>query len=163
MFVVYVGDPTLNPRSSSVTDMIPASPSFRNSQPRGGTLLHGTLEVTISAAVRLPNMDVFSRKLSDFASGLSILQKAKNKNKLNAPNVRITSDPYVTVVLGEARVARTRVVSNNIDPKWEEHFSIPVAHFVYSIVFNVKDQDMLGTQHIGDVHIPVEQVGDFFF
>lgn len=102
-------------------------------------------------------MDVFSQKLSDFASGLSFFQKSKDKNKANAPNVRITSDPYVTVVLGEARVARTRVVSNTVNPAWNEHFSIPVAHYVHDIVFNVKDQDMLGTQHIGDVKIPVSQ------
>lgn len=136
--------------------MVPVSSSFRYSQPR--TLLHGTLEVYIDKAVRLPNMDVFTQRLSDFASGLSIFQKSKSKSKMNSPNVRITSDPYVTVVLQKARVARTRVINNNINPEWREHFSIPVAHYVDHIVFTVKDQDMLGTQHMGDVKIPVERV-----
>jgi phospholipase D1/2 len=141
---------------NNITDIVPVSASFRYSQPH--TLLHGTLEVYIDKAVRLPNMDVFSQKISDFASGLAVFQKSKSKSKLNSPNVRITSDPYVTVVLQDARVARTRVISNSVNPEWREHFSVPVAHYVTYMVFTVKDQDVLGTQHIGDVKIPVEKV-----
>lgn len=141
-----------------MTDLVPvSSSSFR--QKHSLTLLHGTLEVKIFEAVQLPNLDGFSQKLSDFTSGLSIFQKSKHKDEPSAPNVpHITSDPYVTVVLAGARVARTRVISNDVNPKWHESFSIPVAHYVDHIVFRVKDQDMLGTQKIGDVKIPVEQV-----
>lgn len=141
---------------NNVTDMVPTSKSGRHSLARH--LLHGTLEVTIFQAVNLPNMDMFSEKVRQFVSSLPTLQKAKAKSKMHAPNTGITSDPYVTVVLAGARVARTRVISNDTNPIWNEHFSIPVAHHVYHIVFTVKDQDVLGTQHIGDVEIPVERV-----
>ena len=142
---------------NNVTDMVPTSKSGRHSLARH--LLHGTLDVTIFEAVNLPNMDIFSEKLRQFVSNLPVpLQKAKAKSKMHAPNTGITSDPYVTVVLAGARVARTRVISNDTNPIWNEHSSIPVAHHVYHIVFTVKDQDVLGTQHIGDVEIPVESV-----
>jgi len=125
-------------------------------------LLHGTLDVVLYAAVNLPNMDIFSEKIRQATSSLpSILQRAKSKAKEAAANVTgITSDPYVIVVLAGARVARTRVISNNVNPKWDEHFSVPVAHYVYEVVFTIKDQDVLGSQHIGDVKIPVEQLLD---
>lgn len=63
----------------------------------------------------------------------------------------ITSDPYTTVVLAGARVARTRVLSNNVNPVWNERFQIPVAHFAHEIVLEVKDQDVMGSQFIGKV------------
>ncbi|GMY08717.1 phospholipase D delta-like [Fagus crenata] len=34
----------------------------------------------------------------------------------------ITSDPYVTVSVPQATVARTRVIKNSSDPIWNEHF-----------------------------------------
>lgn len=131
--------------SNNVTDIAPQAPPRHQTVPP--TLLHGTLEVTIIQAVRLPNMDVLTQKLSNLASSLSITQK-----------MRVTSDPYVTVVLANARVARTRVVNNDANPRWNEHFSIPVAHPVHCIVFTLRDQDVIGTDHIGDVKIPVERV-----
>lgn len=122
------------------------------------TLLHGTLDVTIYEAVNLPNMDLFSEKLRVLAS--SHLDKLKSKASKHAPNVGITSDPYATVILAGAKVARTRVISNNANPQWNEHFSIPVAHYVYHISLLVKDQDVVGSQYIGDLRVPVEHVLD---
>jgi len=40
----------------------------------------------------------------------------------------ITSDPYATVSVGGVIVARTRVIRNNENPKWDEHFNVPVVH-----------------------------------
>jgi len=110
-------------------------------------MLHGTLEVRIIQAVRLPNMDGLTQKFSNLASSLSITQK-----------MPVNSDPYVTVVLANARVARTRVINNDANPRWDERFSIPVAHPVHYIVFTLRDQDVIGTDLIGDVKIPVEKV-----
>lgn len=120
------------------------------------TLLHGTLDVTIHEAVNLPNMDMFSERLRVLAS--SHLDKLKSKASKHASNVGITSDPYATVILAGAKVARTRVISNNANPQWNEHFSIPVAHYVYHISLLVKDQDVVGTQYIGDLRVPVDHV-----
>lgn len=121
------------------------------------TLLHGTLEVTISEASGLPNMDGIQEKLHLFTS--SHLDRLKAKAAKHAPDVCIqTSDPYVTVMLAGAKVARTRVISNDVNPKWNEHFSIPVAHDVHQILFIVKDQDGIGSERIGHVAIPVDHV-----
>jgi phospholipase D1/2 len=87
----------------------------------------------------------------------------KNKAKEHTHGHRpkgITSDPYASVVLAGARVARTRVISNNASPTWDEHFKIPVAHYVDAVEISIKDDDMLGAQYIGSVTIPVEQVID---
>ena len=89
---------------------------------------------------------MFSESLRQYAS------KLKEATGLNPPS-KITSDPYTTVVLAGARVARTRVISNNANPVWKEHFLIPVAHYTHTIVLEVKDQDILGSQFIGKVTI----------
>ncbi|KAH9566019.1 hypothetical protein CY35_04G109300 [Sphagnum magellanicum] len=121
-------------------------------------LLHGTLDVMLYEAVNLPNMDLFSEKLRQFVSNLPTkIQKVKAKASEHNVKV-ITSDPYAIVILAGARVARTRVINNNVNPKWNEHFVVPVAHFVYDVQITLKDQDILGSKIIGDVKIPIEQV-----
>ena len=102
-------------------------------------------------------MDGIQEKLHLFTS--SHLDRLKAKAAKHAPDVCIqTSDPYVTVMLAGAKVARTRVISNDVNPKWNEHFSIPVAHDVHQILFIVKDQDGIGSERIGHVAIPVDHV-----
>lgn len=120
--------------------------------------MHGTLEVFMHQAVNLPNMDMFSEKIRQLTQNLpGPLEKLKKVAKLHSATV-ITSDPYAIVVLAGAKVARTRVISNNANPEWKERFIIPVAHFVHEIVFKVKDQDVVNSQFIGHVKIPVEVV-----
>lgn len=128
-------------------------------------LLHGTLEVHIFKARNLPNMDLISEKFRQLFSCVSVakaaLAKKKTKDGEHEHHHRpkgITSDPYAAVNLAGARVARTRVINNETNPKWDEHFSIPVAHYVDNVVITVKDNDMLGAQLIGDVTIPVEKI-----
>lgn len=131
------------------------------------TLLHGTLEVWLLEAKNLPNMDVVSERFRQCFSYFSVCKapftKAKTKLEDKAHGHRpkgITSDPYAAVNLAGARVARTRVIQNDTSPKWNEHFSIPVAHYVRDVQITIKDDDMLGAQLIGNVTIPVEQVLD---
>lgn len=128
-------------------------------------LLHGTLEVWIIEARNLPNMDMFSEKFRQCFSYLTVCRtpcvKAKTKVEDKGHGHRpkgITSDPYAAVNLAGARVARTRVISNDTNPRWDEHFSIPVAHYVKEVQITVKDNDMLGAQLIGDVNIPAERL-----
>ncbi|KAF2298011.1 hypothetical protein GH714_006959 [Hevea brasiliensis] len=70
----------------------------------------------------------------------------------------ITSDPYVTVCLAGATVARTRVISNSQHPFWNEHFNIPVAHPASHMEFHVKDNDVFGADLIGVATVPVEKI-----
>lgn len=123
--------------------------------PDEGYLLHGTLEASIHEAVSLPNMDMFSEKLRVFADKNlpRPLQKLKNAGRAHGPSSVITSDPYTVVVVAGARVARTRVINNDANPKWNEHFLVPVAHYAHTIRFVVKDQDVMGSERIGEVSI----------
>ncbi|GFP97767.1 phospholipase d beta 1 [Phtheirospermum japonicum] len=69
-----------------------------------------------------------------------------------------TSDPYVTVAISGAVVARTYVIKDNEHPVWGQHFHVPVAHYGSEVQFVVKDNDIVGSEIIGAVGIPVEQI-----
>ena len=70
----------------------------------------------------------------------------------------VTSDPYVAVSVAGAVVARTFVIRNTENPAWMQHFNVPVAHHAAEVHFVVKDSDIVGSQIIGAVGIPVEQL-----
>lgn len=110
-------------------------------------LLHGNLDIWVYEAKNLPNMDMFHKTLGDMF----------NKLPGNATS-KITSDPYVTVTVVGAAVARTYVISNEEDPVWNQNFVVPVAHFAAEVKFVVKDSDVVGSQYIGTVSIPVEHI-----
>ncbi|KAH0971037.1 hypothetical protein GBA52_023193 [Prunus armeniaca] len=48
----------------------------------------------------------------------------EHKSQHSRPKI-ITSDSYVTVMVPETTVARTRVIKNSQNPKWNAHFFIP--------------------------------------
>lgn len=107
-------------------------------------LLHGNLDIWIYHAKNLPNMDMFHKTLGDVFGG-----------QLNR---KITSDPYVSVSVAGAVIGRTYVMSNSENPVWMQHFYVPVAHHAPEVHFVVKDSDVVGSQLIGLVSIPVEQI-----
>ncbi|XP_050375681.1 phospholipase D beta 1 [Argentina anserina] len=110
-------------------------------------LLHGNLVILVKEAKNLPNMDAFHKTLGDIVARLP-----------GTGNNKITSDPYVTVSVAGAVVGRTFVISNSENPVWEQHFDVPVAHYASQVHFVVKDSDVVGSQLIGVVAIPVEQL-----
>ncbi|RAL44934.1 hypothetical protein DM860_003693 [Cuscuta australis] len=106
----------------------------------GSMLLHGELDLWIMEAKSLPNMDQV-KGLAQF-------------------NDRDTSDPYVSVCVSGASIARTAVIRNCENPSWDEHFRVPIAHSVEKVEFHVKDNDGLGAEMIGSVDIPVDDILD---
>ncbi|KAI3669422.1 hypothetical protein L6452_40657 [Arctium lappa] len=70
----------------------------------------------------------------------------------------ITSDPYVKVSVPQATVARTRVLKNSKNPKWDERFIIPLAHALVNLEFQVKDDDVFGADLLGSVKISAEKI-----
>ncbi|CAI0382402.1 unnamed protein product [Linum tenue] len=135
--------------------------------------LHGDLHLTIVEARRLPNMDLLSERLRLCFTALDTCRKPfsgrKGKKKRNGRKTNIiTSDPYVTVCVAGARVARTRVIPNSQNPIWNENFRIPIAHPATHIEFHVKDDDVFGADLIGIAVVPVariaggERVRDWF-
>ncbi|KAI5596650.1 hypothetical protein BDE02_02G015400 [Populus trichocarpa] len=125
------------------------------------SILHGDLELKIIEARRLPNMDLVSERLRRCFSAFDPCRHPFSKERKKQQNHRrkiITSDPYVTVCVSGARVARTRVISNTQNPVWNEHFKIPLAHPAEKIDFYVKDNDMFGAELIGTASVEVEKI-----
>lgn len=129
--------------------------------------LHGDLNIWIKEARALPNLDLASERLRKcftmFGScgrpcGCTVHKKGMSPGRLSGKQSVITSDPYVSICLRGATVAQTRVIFNSENPSWDEHFSVPVAHPVVNVEFQVKDNDVLGAQLIGIVWIPAEKI-----
>ncbi|KAI3861122.1 hypothetical protein MKX03_003162 [Papaver bracteatum] len=122
--------------------------------------LHGDLDLWIYEAKCLPNMDLTTERMRRcFTMFSSFTSPIKRKTGIRQKTHKIiTSDPYVSVCLAGATVARTRVIFNSENPLWDEHFCIPVAHPIAKIEFQVKDNDVLGAQLIGVVDIAVEKI-----
>ncbi|KAL6642797.1 hypothetical protein ACP70R_020978 [Stipagrostis hirtigluma subsp. patula] len=116
-------------------------------------LLHGSLDIWVHDARSLPNKDMFSKSVADLL-GPRITGALGSKMS----SASMTSDPYVTIQVSYATVARTYVVSNNENPVWEQHFLVPVGHEAAEVQFVVKDSDVFGAQIIGVVAIPAEKL-----
>ncbi|PKI74861.1 hypothetical protein CRG98_004633 [Punica granatum] len=122
--------------------------------------LHGELDMYIVEAKSLPNMDLASERMRQCCTMFGPCSSPFNKRFLGRSGKHsiITSDPYVSVCLAGATVARTRVINNCENPLWDEHFCVPVAHPVVKVEFHVKDNDVFGAELIGVVEIPVTKL-----
>lgn len=118
-------------------------------------LLHGNLDIWVYEAKNLPNMDMFHKTLGDMIMKFP----GTGSNKANGQSNRgITSDPYVSISVANAVIGRTYVISNSEFPVWTQHFNVPVAHYAAEVHFVVKDSDLVGSQLIGVVAVPVEHI-----
>ncbi|XWS25956.1 hypothetical protein CRYUN_Cryun27aG0111900 [Craigia yunnanensis] len=121
--------------------------------------LHGNLDLKIIEARCLPNMDLLSERLRRFFTALDPFRGPFSRRRKNHHHHKIiTSDPYVTVCLVGATVARTRVISNSQHPVWNERFKIPLAHPASYLEFHVKDDDVFGADLIGVATVPAVTV-----
>ena len=50
------------------------------------------------------------------------------------------------------------MIYNNLCPQWNEFFRVSVCHYAKVLSFRIKDQDELGTEMVGEVNIPVEDL-----
>nr|CAB3454103.1 unnamed protein product [Digitaria exilis] len=148
--------------------------SAGSESPAKPVLLHGDLDLWILEARLLPNMDLFSEQVRRcFAAcrpPTSCGPKhppaavARDGSGGGGGGARqhhrkiITSDPYVTLSVSDAVVARTAVIPNCQDPVWDEHFTVPLAHSAAALEFQVKDNDTFGAQLIGTVTVPADDV-----
>ncbi|KVH91160.1 C2 calcium-dependent membrane targeting [Cynara cardunculus var. scolymus] len=132
----------IDPENSEKFQMVP----FGTKKALKVLLLHGNLDIWIHDARNLPNMDMFHKTMGDVF------------NRLPGSKVKITSDPYVSIGITNAVIGRTYVISNSENPIWKQHFNVPVAHHAAEIHFLVKDSDVVGSQLIGVVAIPVENI-----
>lgn len=129
--------------------------------------LHGDLDLIIHEARHLPNMDLVTEHLRRCFTVCDTLNCSSDHTdshgrssdlKVHQHRKIITSDPYVTVCVPQATVARTRVINNAQNPKWNEHFDIPLAHPVINLEFQVKDNDVFGAQLIGTAKVSAQKI-----
>eukprot|EP00561_Arcocellulus_cornucervis_P013843 CAMPEP_0185800912 /NCGR_PEP_ID=MMETSP1322-20130828/1139_1 /TAXON_ID=265543 /ORGANISM="Minutocellus polymorphus, Strain RCC2270" /LENGTH=815 /DNA_ID=CAMNT_0028496577 /DNA_START=50 /DNA_END=2497 /DNA_ORIENTATION=+ len=108
-------------------------------------LITGVLKLDIIAGRNLPNVDV------------NLLRRKNKSGKLDV------SDPYVTVdtvARGKktARLIKTSVINDDLNPTWRESFNISLCHEADSLFFAVKDLDLMATDFMGSMSIRIEDV-----
>ena len=69
----------------------------------GKTFLHGYLTIHVESAKDIPNMESWISTMYDKTD---------------------VTDPFVDVRLGNARIAKTSVIDNDLNPVWNEKFRI---------------------------------------
>jgi phospholipase D1/2 len=110
-------------------------------------LLHGSLDIWVHDARNLPNKDILSKTMRGLIC-----------SKSRASEPAMTSDPYVTVQVASAVVARTFVIPDDENPVWAQHFVVNVAHEAAAVNFVVKDSDVVGAELIGVVSVRADRL-----
>lgn len=103
----------------------------------GQTFLHGYLIIKVAAARDIPDMENWVSKLYD---------------------KKDVTDPFVDVKLGNARIAKTSVIDNDLNPEWNETFRIEVCHKADMLIFDVRDKDHAYTEEIGKVELATQHL-----
>jgi len=101
------------------------------------TFLHGYLIIKVQAARNIPDMENWYSKLYD---------------------KKDVTDPFVDVKLGKARIAKTAVIDNDLNPEWNETFRVEVCHKADFLIFDVRDKDHAMTEEIGKVEISTQSL-----
>ena len=68
------------------------------------------------------------------------------------------TDPFVDVSFENAKLAKTSVVLNDLNPCWKESFSVELCHWGASLDFEVRDKDHAYAEYIGVVQIPADDL-----
>ncbi|KAL2939199.1 Phospholipase D alpha 1 [Bienertia sinuspersici] len=121
-------------------------------------LLHGVLKAIIYNIDRLhigcglPLLNQDPRRV-----WRTLLYRAKAYCSCD-PNL-ISYRLYTTVDLDKARVARTKIVTDDpSSPQWSQSFTIYCAHEVSEIKFTVKDENPVSATLVGRAYLSVEEV-----
>ena len=120
-------------KANSIKDnMVGGSMKKKSYVTSGITLVHGHILLEVKAARNLPDMESWLAKLVD---------------------KKDVTDPFVDVRLGKAKLAKTTIIDNNLNPVWNESYRIEVCHFANQLTFEVRDKDHAYSEYIGAVEI----------
>lgn len=103
----------------------------------GQTFVHGILIIHVREARNIPDMENWYSKIYD---------------------KKDVTDPFVDVKLGQARIAKTSIIYNDLNPEWNEVFRVEVCHKADLLVFDVRDKDHAYTEEIGLVEINTQHL-----
>ena len=98
--------------------------------------LHGSLKIHVIAARDLPDIDstFFNVNRGDW------------------------TDPYAAIYLDQTELCKTAVFQNDLNPVWDEVFSIPVCHHANNIKIKVMDREHIGAETVGTILISTDDV-----
>jgi len=114
--------------------------SLKQRQPKSyamDNLLHGHLLIDVIAARDLPDMESWLAKMYD---------------------KKDVTDPFVDVRLGNAKLVKTSVILNDLNPEWNESYRVEVCHFADELLFEVRDKDHAYAEDIGMVSMRTEDL-----
>ena len=121
--------------SSLTSGLSQDEPTFEDGE--DNVFIHGNLIIDIISARELPDMESWIAKLVDRKD---------------------VSDPLVDVKLGTAKLAKTSVISNDLNPVWNETFRVEVCHEGKYLLFEVRDKDHAYTEFIGAVNLTLREL-----
>uniref|UniRef100_A0ACD5U7W1 Uncharacterized protein n=1 Tax=Avena sativa TaxID=4498 RepID=A0ACD5U7W1_AVESA len=116
-------------------------------------LLHGTVHVTVFEAEGISNNSRPSSQAPGFLRKLvegieDTVGVGKGASKL-----------YATVSLGNARIGRTRTLTDeSASPRWFESFHIYCAHLASDVLFTIKAKNPIGASVVGTGYLPVRDI-----
>lgn len=98
--------------------------------------LHGTLKIHVIAARDLPDTDstFFNISRGDW------------------------TDPYVQIELDGTELCKTEYLKNNLNPVWDEKFSVDVCHHASSLQVKVMDREHIGAELVGSILISTDEI-----
>ena len=64
----------------------------------------------------------------------------------------------MTGSLGAARIFKTRVIDNDLNPLWDETFSVDVCHHASSLRVKVMDREHVGAETVGTIFISTDEI-----
>ena len=98
--------------------------------------LHGTLKIHVIKAEDLPDTDstFFHISAGDW------------------------TDPYVQISLDNTELCKTQYLKNNLDPVWDETFSVDVCHHASCLEVKVMDREHIGAELVGTILISTDEI-----
>jgi Ca2+-dependent lipid-binding protein len=77
------------------------------------------------------------------------------------------TDPFVDVVLGRAKLAKTSVINNSLNPEWNESYRFVITQLIQDLKPGYNQNEFLKVKlQSGKKHfflVVVQQVGSFIF